>query len=326
LLAYMAACVQYPGKKFQWAPLIQGIEGNGKSLLSSVVSRAVGLRYTHKANPKDIGNVFNAWITNKLFIAVSEIYVADRQDLIDTLKWLITDDRVPVTPKGVDQITGDNRANFILESNHKDAIRKTRGDRRYCVFYTAQQDPEDIQRDGMNGNYFPTLYDWLRADGYAIVNNYLRSYAIPDALNPTTNCHRAPITTSTNEALALSLGRVEQEILAAIEEDRPGFAGGWISSMALDRLLVDKKADRRIPRNRRKQILKDLGYVPHPTLNNGRTDNPIAIDGGKPRLYIKQGHINCNIANRADVITRYTAAQTGSNISGNPGFAQNGAG
>ena len=34
LLSYMAACVQMKGIKFQWAPLIQGVEGNGKSLFT----------------------------------------------------------------------------------------------------------------------------------------------------------------------------------------------------------------------------------------------------------------------------------------------------
>jgi hypothetical protein len=34
LLAYMAASIQHKGVKFQWAPLIQGAEGNGKTLLT----------------------------------------------------------------------------------------------------------------------------------------------------------------------------------------------------------------------------------------------------------------------------------------------------
>jgi hypothetical protein len=33
LLCYMAACVQHKGVKFQWAPLLQGVEGNGKYAL-----------------------------------------------------------------------------------------------------------------------------------------------------------------------------------------------------------------------------------------------------------------------------------------------------
>jgi hypothetical protein len=309
LLAYMAACVQYKGVKFQWAPLLQGVEGNGKSLLGAVLTASIGKRYTHKANPKDIGNVFNAWISGKLLAIIEEVYTADRKDVIDTLKWLITDDRVPVTPKGVDQITGDNRANFILTTNHKDAIRKTKRDRRYCVFFTAQQEPCDIRRDGMGGQYFPQLYAWLRGGGYAVVNDFLQSYAIPAELNPAVGCHRAPDTSSTIEAIAMGLGGVEQELLEAIDEGRPGFAGGWVSSMAFDRLIDDRRDSKRIPRNRRRGILQELGYDLHPALKGGRVNSVIPIDNGKPRLYIRDGHIAQNIAKAADVANAYVAAQ-----------------
>ncbi len=47
LLSYMAACAQHQGVKFQWAPLLQGVEGNGKTLFSRCVEQAVGARYTH---------------------------------------------------------------------------------------------------------------------------------------------------------------------------------------------------------------------------------------------------------------------------------------
>ena len=309
LLAYMAACVQYKGVKFQWAPLLQGLEGNGKSLIGAVLTAAIGKRYTHKVNPKDIGNVFNAWVSGKLLAIVEEIYAADRKDVIDTLKWLITDDRVPITPKGVDAVTGDNRVNFILTSNHKEAIRITRLSRRYAVFYTAQQFPGDLERDGMAGQYFPQLYDWLRAGGYAIVTEFLTSYAIPDELNPAKLSHRAPSTTSTTEALGVSLGGIEQELLEAIDEGRPGFAGGWVSSMAFDRLLDDARMGGKIIRNKRREILKEFGYDFHPHLKGGRVNSVIAIDNGKPRLYIKSGHISRNITKAADVARAYLTAQ-----------------
>ena len=37
LLSYMAACVQHKGYKIQWTPLIQGVEGNGKTLFTRCV-------------------------------------------------------------------------------------------------------------------------------------------------------------------------------------------------------------------------------------------------------------------------------------------------
>jgi hypothetical protein len=193
--------------------------------------------------------------------------------------------------------------------NDKAGFKKTRNDRRFCMFYSAQQTEEDIIRDEMNGNYFPNLYDWLKGGGYAIVADYLETYAIPTELNPAGACHRAPVTSTTSEAIDASLGGIEQEVIEAIEEGRVGFSGGWISSMAFERLLQTLHATRRIPHNKRREMLQSLGYDWHPALNNGRTNNAILLDGGKPRLFIKTGHIHCNLTTASEVVRAYQEAQ-----------------
>ena len=311
LLAYMAACVQYPGVKFQWWPLVQGMEGNGKTMLISVLSAAIGRRYTHLPKAENIHNQFNAWVLNKLFIGVEEVYVTDRREVLDALKPLVTNDRIEIEGKGSDQVTGDNRANGLMCSNHKDAVAKTRNDRRFCVFYTAQQEYEDLVKSGMTGgDYFPKLWGWLKDEGgYAMVTNFLHEYEIPDELNPAGACHRAPTTSSTAEALELSLGGVEQEILEAISEGRPGFAGGWISSMAFDRFLEERRDDKRIPRNKRKAVLRALGYILHPGLPGGRSNVVVSTDGGKPRLYIRMGHPDESMVGGREIVDAYVAAQ-----------------
>lgn len=308
LLAYLAALVQYPGVKFQWAPLLQGMEGNGKSLIIRCISKAVGTRYTHLPNAGDIHNKFNAWIEGMLFIGVEEVYTQDRQEALESLKPLITNDRVEVQGKGLDQRTGDNRANFILCSNHKDAIRKTATDRRYCVFYTAQQSPGDLERDGLTGDYFPRIYAWLRREGYAIVNDYLRTYPIPDALNPATLAHRAPETSSTAEALAVNLGGIEQEIHEAIGENLQGFRGGWISTTALGNLLEARRSGRKVNPVRRRDILGSLGYIPHPGLPGGRSTIDIGPERGRPILYIRPGAPGSE-AHGLDAVRAYEVAQ-----------------
>lgn len=311
LLAYMAACVQHKGVKFQWAPLLQGAEGNGKTLFTRCVAFAVGKRYTHMPKASKLNSDFNGWMIGKLFYGVEDIYVPDhKKEVIEELKPMITGgDGLEIEKKGVDQITADICGNFIFNSNHRDAIRKTRNDRRFAVFYTAQQTAEDVIRDGMGGEYFPNLYNWLKSGGYAIVNEMLSTYPIPDELNPAGHCHRAPLTSSTDAAIAASLGGVEQEILEAIDEGRIGFAGGWVSSKALDLLLDNMRANRAIPINKRRELMQSLGYDWHPALKNGRVNNHIQIDGGKPKLFIKDGHISKNLESPAEVARVYQEAQ-----------------
>lgn len=313
LLSYMSACVQHKGVKFQWTPLLQGVEGNGKTLFTFCVAEALGKRYTHLPKAKNIDADFNSWLMGRLFIGVEDVYVADlKKEVIETLKPMITGSDQEIQQKGVDQITVNICCNFMLNSNHKDAIRKTRNDRRFCVFYTAQQNAADLERDGMHGDYFPKLYHWLKHEnGYAIVNELFHTYDIPVEYNPAKACHRAPETSSTNEAINASLGGVEQEIMEAIDEDRTGFARGWVSSMALDRLLQTMRATRMIPPNKRRDLLISLGYDWHPSLKNGRVNNAIAIDGGKPRLFIKDGHIHKNLKTVSEVVKAYEDAQGG---------------
>ena len=299
VLSYMAACVQHIGVKFQWCPIIQGAEGNGKSFLTRALIAAVGDRHSHLVNPKDLANKFNFWIEGKVFAGVEEVYISDRRDAIDALKILVTNDRVEIQPKGGNQYMGDNRANFMMNSNHQDAIRKTKDDRRYAPFFTAQQTYADIIRDGMGGDYFPDLYEWARADGYSIIANYLVNYAIPDQFNPATKCHRAPDTSSTLTAIKVSQGPVEQEIENAIEEGKQGFRGGWISSIELDRLLHIARKAHMIPRNRRTEMLEVMGYV-----KMGRATMEIQKEGGRPMLYMMRG-----LPNTGDIAFDYMYAQ-----------------
>ena len=91
LLAYMAACIQHKGVKFQWAPLIQGVEGNGKTLFTRCVGFAIGDRYTHLPPANEIAEKFNEWLFNKIFIGVEDVYVPDhKKEIIEVLKPMIT--------------------------------------------------------------------------------------------------------------------------------------------------------------------------------------------------------------------------------------------
>jgi hypothetical protein len=312
-LAYMAACVQHKGYKFQWAPLIQGCEGNGKTLFTRCVSRAVGRRYSHFPKAAELDSKFNAWLLNKLFIGVEDMFVsANRQEVLETLKPMITGgDGLEIQMKGVDQITADVCANFILNSNHVDAIKKTENDRRFAVFCTAQQCAADLKRDGMDGGYFPSLYNWLDSGGYAIVAELLHTYPIPDEYNPTTQMQRAPITSTTLEVIQASKGRIEQEVAEAVAEGRVGFAGGWISSVALERLLQGINMSRSMTHHKRREMLESMGYAYHPHLRDGRANNPVTIDDGKkPRLYIHAGADELRgITAPAEVLQRYVSDQ-----------------
>ena len=317
LLSYMAACVQYQGVKFQWCPVLQGAEGNGKSTLLSVVSEAVGQHYTHWPKAIDLASDFNGWIADKLFIGVEELKHRDHSkadDVIENLHLIVAGGRgTSVQKKGIDQISMEICANVMAATNHRNAIRKTRDNaRRFCVFYMAQQTKADIESAGMGGDYFPRFYDWLRnRDGWAIVSELLYGYPIHPEFNPAGGANRAPDTSSTDAVIAESLGSVEQQIAEAIAQDTPGFMGGWVSSVMLDKLLTDTlKMGNRLSHQRRREMLYGMGYILHPGLNDGRVNNPVQPDGRKPQLFVLASHPAARIVGAAEIARAYSVAQT----------------
>lgn len=304
LLDWMAYKVQNPGKCMLWAPVIIGTYGNGKTTVADAMMMVMGKRHTALVQSSDVDNKFNGWVFGNTFAVINDFKVGDKRDVIEILKPLITDRMIPYQKKGVDSDLCRNMLGIMITSNHRDAVMKTKDDRRYATFITAQENKEDILRDGMTSDYFEQIDSFMRDPRSA---SYLRHYFLNRHVVRHPN--RAPDTSSTALAIQASLGSIEQEILEAIDEGRQGFAHPWVSSKALDNLLKQMRAEKMMPPAKRRDLMRSLGYDWHPALKDGRANNVIMIDGGKPRLYIQVGHIHANLERAADVERYYAAAQ-----------------
>lgn len=312
VLYYMACCVQRAGYKAQWTVVIQGCEGNGKSFLSSCLQEAIGQQYTFWPRAEKLGAQFNGWLVGKLIYIIEELMTHGRQELMDVLKPLITSTGgIEIERKGQDQFSAEICGNFWCTTNHKNAVLKTRNDRRWCMVQTAQQDVADMTRDGTAGQYMPNLYAWAKAGGYAVVAEYLHTVQIPPEFDFSKKLQRAPETRSTQLAISDSLGPVEQEVFDAVEREEVGFRGGWISSGFLDKLLVRIGKDRYVSINKRRDLLAALGYVWHPSLLDGRVNNPVLPDSAKVKLFVAANRPDLMALSRpAEVAAAYTKAQS----------------
>lgn len=290
LLSFLASAVQNKGQKFSWAPVLQGVEGNGKSLFSKVMTYCLGKRYVHWPRASQIASHFNSWMANKLLYCVEDIHtpgIHASVDVLEELKPLITQDEgITIERKGVDQVTSDVCGNFMFNMNSKVGLKKTRNDRRLAFLFMAQQSKEDLRASGMTSHYFQQLWQWLDAGGYAIVHEVLATWAIPEEFDPARGARVAPETSSQEEALSLGRGRLEQEVLEAVASGLPGFLGDWISSTALDNLLQQQGRGVRLAREGQIALLESLGYVPHPGLPDGRARRAIPPDVRKPVLFV----------------------------------------
>ncbi len=284
LTSYMAAVCQYPGQKFLWAPLVQGAQGNGKSTLISVLRYCVdgitqgvddqAAKYSVELLPRHLDSQFNGVMESKLLAVVHEMHTdsfKDQRERQDYLKSLITEPTLTIERKGANQYTARNCMNFLFCSNHRDAVRLESAERRFAVFYTAQQTVDDVRAAGID---FKALWSWLRADGFAIVYDYLMTYQIPDEFNPAGDATRAPVTSSTAAAVSESRSPVERLILEAVADDEPGFKNGWVSVAKVNHLCerdgIKPLAGRALP-----CIMRALGYN-----RIGRVRANVLFEGG----------------------------------------------
>jgi len=259
LMSYMAHCAKFPGYKIPWAPLLQSAEGIGKTVFYEVMQHVLGDMYVYSPKAPELvksGSTFNAWMRGKLLIVVNEIKIDERRELIEILKPMITDNRVEIQSKGVDQDMEDNPANWFFFSNYKDAIPINQNGRRYSIFYSALQSRADILNAGMDDVYFNALWPWLRNGGYQAITHWLLNYPIECGAIPV----RAPETSSHAEALSISRSPMEVVVSECVADGVSGFRGGYVSTLAVSTRC--KASGIRTPNTRVVQTcLEGMGYV-----------------------------------------------------------------
>lgn len=258
LLDYLAHNIKFPGHKIPWAPVIQSVEGVGKGIVKRLMRHCVGNIYMHAPNAKDLadsGSKFNAWMKNKLFILADEIKVDDRRDMIEVLKPMISEEEIEVQAKGVDQKIEDNYSNWAFFTNYKDAVPINKNSRRFAIFYSAFQSKEQLAQWGLTKQYFDGLYQWMKADGAAIMYDYFMNYDIERGSVPM----NAPNTSSHAEVIRCSMGPVERMIHEAVEDEIQGFKGGWVSAVAVRKRMTELGL-RTLQAATVEKIITEMGY------------------------------------------------------------------
>lgn len=313
ITCYMAALVQCPGIKFKWCPLIQGVEGNGKGTIVEFLSYAIGTKYCSSINAQQLEKEYNSFLTEKILLIIHDVFVPeDRAVIYEKLKPMITEKYHSIRKMHTDPYDAEVFCNWFMMSQHIDAIKKTANDRRYTIFITPQQNIEDLEAWGLTPKYHKDLHDWmLEKGGLQFVAEYLFTYDLSDApelYNPALG-GIAPVTSSRDMAIQHSYSIVEQEILEVIDEGQTyGARGNFISSVAIENILVRLRRNNSIKSKKRVQILNTIGYVLHPALSEGRVTRLLAHEN-KPRIYVRKNSPEFYIESGSEATDAYFKAQ-----------------
>lgn len=261
LIDWLAYVVQNPGKRVNWALLLQGAQGSGKSYFVKMLQLIMG-DHVRNLDPTAIAGRFTGWAHGALVIGVEEIRISgtNRYEVLDRMKPFITNDTVQIEEKGRDHRTVPNFTSYLMLTNHKDAIPLTSGDRRYCVIFSRIQSEEQLYREkgGEKGaeEYFERLFSETerRADALA---HFFKEWKVSNSFNPR---GRAPDTKARQMMMSVATSPERLAIEDAIDRHRCAVINEDILDITYLNELCEVEGDE-IPKNRTlTAILLEMGY------------------------------------------------------------------
>lgn len=266
MLSWLAHNVQHPGRKIRYAPVVQGIEGDGKSLIGALLSAVMGESNVKTITPTVLATDFTGWAEGACVAVLEELRIVghSRYDIHNRVKPMITNDRIEVHKKGRDPYDVLNTQNYICFTNFKDAIPVGENDRRFFVisirFGDSTKLTEYLQKFGGNDLYFERLH--------AAIYKYkaeLRRFFLDYQLSPEFNPNgRAPYTIEKASMAAMSQSDEEQLVVELIEAGGMGIAKDVLCSSYLGNAITLSDAGLNIDRHMMHRILVKLGWAKYP--------------------------------------------------------------
>lgn len=262
LLDFMGFVYQNPGKRVQWALLLKGIEGNGKSYFFRVMQAILGSQAS-VVSTTAIDSTFTGWAEGSILACIEEIRISgvNKYAILDKMKPIISNDTIPVVHKNKDEKHVPNFTSYMMMTNHADAIPVGDNDRRYCVIFTRQTRKEDLflELGGKEGAsaYFGALFGDLerRPDVFA---RFFTDYEISADFSPT---GRAPETEGLADMRNMHVSEDRENVETAIAD----YACDIVNQNIIDVTYLNRQAvmdGKDMPMTSKlAHILSDMGYV-----------------------------------------------------------------
>jgi uncharacterized protein DUF5906 len=134
IVDFCAHMVQRPWEKPGVALVLRGRKGTGKTLLTQILARIVGVHNTLvTASGKKLFQQFNWHVADKLLIGAEEAFFAGNHEQNDQLKHLITGDEIEVEQKFGQRISMKSMHRIVMTSNHDQVVAASDDERRFFV-------------------------------------------------------------------------------------------------------------------------------------------------------------------------------------------------
>ena len=261
LIDWLAYVVQNAGKRINWAILLQGAQGTGKSYFAKVLEWMLGTN-AKSLDPSALGERFTGWAHGSLVNIVEEIRIKgdDKWRIMDRLKPFITNSMIQIEEKGRDHRTVPNFTNYLLLTNYKDALPITNDDRRFCVMYGRIQNESELfdyfgGRDAAS-DYFETLFSESEKHAGAL-KTYLLNHKISEDFKPQ---WRAPDTESRKQMIQATISPEQCSVEDLINKHECGVINGLVLDVTWLAKQCEIDGEMLPPTRTLAHILNDMGY------------------------------------------------------------------
>lgn len=195
-LDFIAHTATKPGKRINWAILLQGVEGDGKSFWATMMRAVMGFSNVRVVNGSMLEERFTDWAEGQCLVCIEEIRMIghNRYDVSNRVKPFITNDVIEVHPKGWKSREIHNTSNYMMFTNYRDALPLDDNSRRYCVLFSRWQRKTDLEAFVREKpNYYVNLYRAIEQSAGAL-RGWLLAHESSEHFQPRGN---APITAAT---------------------------------------------------------------------------------------------------------------------------------
>lgn len=238
-VSWMAHIVQ-TRQRPNWAVVLQGVQGDGKSFWGELMGAVLGQANVQKLDVPTIEATHTGWAQGYLLAVIEEIrfHGHNRFDIMNKLKPYITNNSITIHPKNVNAYTALNTQAYMATTNYRDAIPIDENDRRWFILMSDYQSKTDfLERIGNEGAYFDRLNAALNNHTGAI-RKWLMEYELHESFNPK---GRAPASKGRDEMIQLN----KSEAQIAFEEIIENNNHPMISrDLIVSNVLIDEIADR----------------------------------------------------------------------------------
>jgi hypothetical protein len=170
VLSVLAFIVREAGKRINWATVLQGVEGDGKSWFFYLMQAVLGRENCGIVDPGLLKGEFNGFAEGHQLAFVEELRQSQsKYDILEKLKPLITNEQISIHRKRMDPIQVRNTQSWIMATNYVNALPIKDTDRRYFAVMSRWQEKDALEEFiSNNPTYYDQLYDMLKPHAGAL--------------------------------------------------------------------------------------------------------------------------------------------------------------